>query len=113
MPLIAREPNANLYPNLSAVLAGCVAGPSSQWPAVRTELRALCEALCGEIEERERALSDEQKDAERYRKLKARYSSAEFPAEEPDVLLVFKLPESSVVCANLDRVLDSLPEAPK
>jgi hypothetical protein len=43
--LIAGEPNPELYPNLHAVLAGCVAGPSSDWPGVRAELRKLCAAL--------------------------------------------------------------------
>ena len=53
--LIAGEPNPALYPNLHAVLAGCVAGPSTNWPGVRTELRELCGALESEQERRELA----------------------------------------------------------
>jgi hypothetical protein len=33
------------YPNLQAMLAGCVSGHHTEWPAMRAELRALLAAL--------------------------------------------------------------------
>src|SRR6185312_7956506 len=78
-------------------------------------------AALAEIERLNRALSDETRDAERYRKLKALLSAADFgyfdkhedEAKRNDYALIFRLPAGSVVSANLDRTVDALPEAPK
>lgn len=48
---------------------------------------------------------DDQKDAERYRKLRAMLYSADFTV---GVMLVFQLPDDARVSANLDATLDAL-----
>ena len=43
--LIGGDLNPRRFPNLCAVLSGCVAGPPSDWPGVRAELRTLVKCL--------------------------------------------------------------------
>lgn len=51
---------------------------------------------------------DDQKDAERYRKLKPLLDSADFNYLAEGVALIFQLPETARVSADLDATIDAL-----